>query len=232
MDVKEPNTQPEGRQEPEREPTGDLGMIPAPADETSNELGADELGAGNLDAVEHYRTDTLADSVFILIALNGVQRLVGLCRAVLFCRWLTADQLGLWDMAFGFLMLAAPLSVLSIPAAYGRYLEHYRQRGLLRTLVRRTGAVSAISAAIACIMIFVFQSWFSELIFGSSDHADLCSTFGVCVVERGRGPFFRRPFNGHAQRPAVGRDTVCQQPVICRFWRWLIVGLARHGPRA
>ena len=35
------------------------------------------------------RTDTLADSVLILLALAVVQRLVGFVRAVLFCRWLT-----------------------------------------------------------------------------------------------------------------------------------------------
>ena len=49
------------------------------------------------------RTDTLADSVLILLALTGVQRLVGFGRAMLFCRWLDAEQLGQWDMAFGFL---------------------------------------------------------------------------------------------------------------------------------
>ena len=76
--------------------------------------------------------------MLILLALTVVQRLVGFVRAVLFCRWLDAEQLGLWDMAFSFLLLAAPLSVLAIPGAFGRYLEHYRQRGQLRTFLRRT----------------------------------------------------------------------------------------------
>jgi peptidoglycan biosynthesis protein MviN/MurJ (putative lipid II flippase) len=40
-------------------------------------------------------TDTLADSVLILLGLTVVQRLVGFVRAVLFCRWLGAGQLGL-----------------------------------------------------------------------------------------------------------------------------------------
>ena len=84
------------------------------------------------------QTDTLADSVLILLALSVVQRLIGFVRAVLFCRWLDAEQLGLWDMAFSFLMLAAPLAVLAIPGAFGRYLEHYRQRGQLHTFLRRT----------------------------------------------------------------------------------------------
>ncbi len=40
------------------------------------------------------RTDTLADSVLILLLLMVVQRLIGFCRAVLFCRWLDP---GSWD---------------------------------------------------------------------------------------------------------------------------------------
>ena len=83
-------------------------------------------------------TDTLVDSVLILLALTVVQRLVGFVRAVLFCRWLDAEQLGLWDMTFSFLVLAAPLAVLAIPGSFGRYLEHYRQRGQLRMFLRWT----------------------------------------------------------------------------------------------
>ena len=194
MNAKEKKTQPEDRVEPPVEPAvesaADLGMIPAPADESSSELGVDELGACDKGVAEQYRTDTLADSVFILIVLSGVQRLVGLGRAVLFCRWLSAEELGLWDMSFGFLMLAAPLSVLSIPAAYGRYLEHYRQKGLLRTLVRRTAAVSVFLAIIACVLIVVFQRWFSELIFGSPDHAHLAELLAFVLLSVVAAHFF------------------------------------------
>ena len=83
-------------------------------------------------------TDTLVDSVLILLGLAVVQRLVWFVLAMLFCRWLDAEQLGIWDMAFSFLLLAAPLSVLAIPGAFGRYLEHYRQRGQLHMFLRRT----------------------------------------------------------------------------------------------
>ncbi len=61
-------------------------------------------------------TDTLVDSVLILLGLSVVQRLVGFVRAVLFCRWLDAEQLGLWDMAFSFLLLAAPWRCWRSPA--------------------------------------------------------------------------------------------------------------------
>ena len=86
------------------------------------------------------RTDTLADSVMILLALTVVQRMVGFGRAMLFCRWLDAESLGQWDMAFSFLLLAAPLSVLAISSSFRRYAEYYRQQFQLRMLVRRTAA--------------------------------------------------------------------------------------------
>ena len=60
---------------------------------------------------------------------------------MLFCRWLDPEQLGLWDMAFSFLLLAAPLAVLAIPGSFGRYLEYYRRRGQLHVFLRRTSLV-------------------------------------------------------------------------------------------
>jgi O-antigen/teichoic acid export membrane protein len=74
------------------------------------------------------RPDTLAASVVILLAANIVQRSVGFGRGILFCRWLTPDELGTWEMAYSFLLLAAPVVVLGLPGSFGRYLERFRQR--------------------------------------------------------------------------------------------------------
>ena len=121
----------------------------------------------------HLRTDTLADSVLILLVLTAVQRLVGFARAVLFCRWLDAAQLGVWDMAFSFLLLAAPLSVLAIPGSFGRYLEHYRQRGQLRTFLRRTILTCGGLTMLAFVGIVLLRRWFSLLVFGSENQSDI-----------------------------------------------------------
>ena len=115
------------------------------------------------------KTDTLADSVLILLALNVVQRLVGFARAVLFGRWLSAEQLGLWDMAFSFLVLAAPLSVLAIPGVFGRYVEHYRQRGQLRVFLRRTILACGGLAIVAVVVVMTTRRWLSVVVFGSED---------------------------------------------------------------
>jgi polysaccharide transporter, PST family len=119
------------------------------------------------------QTDTLADSVLILLVMNVVQRLVGFVRAVLFCRWLDAEQLGLWDMAFSFLLLAVPLAVLAIPGAFGRYLEHYRQRGQLRMFLRRTILACGGLAVVACVAVLLLRQWLSEVVFGAEDQSSM-----------------------------------------------------------
>ncbi len=113
--------------------------------------------------------DSLADSVLILLGMAVVQRGVGFVRAVLFCRWLEPQQLGQWDMAFSFLLIAAPLSVLALPGAFGRYVEHFRQRGQLRTFLRRTMLVCAGTAGLASVVVFLGRRWFAALIFGTPD---------------------------------------------------------------
>ena len=127
-------------------------------------------------------TDTLVDSVVILLTLTVVQRLVGFVRAVLFCRWLDAEQLGLWDMAFSFLVLAAPISILAIPGAFGRYLEYYRQRGHLRVFLRWAMVACSLLTVVAFVCILLARRWFAELIFGGESHAGLVAVAAVCLL--------------------------------------------------
>ncbi len=125
------------------------------------------------------KTDSLAASVVILLILTVVQRGVGFFRGVLFCRWLDADQLGQWDMAFGFLMLAAPVAVLGLPGSFGRYVEHYRQRGQLKAFLRRTTLCTLLLMGLATAALAVGRSWFSQLVFGSPEHGDLVIVLAV-----------------------------------------------------
>jgi len=134
------------------------------------------------DAPAPLPTDTLVDSVVILLALTVVQRLVGFMRAVLFCRWLDAEQLGQWDMAFSFLLLASPLSVLALPGAFGRYLDYFRLRGRLRALLGQTAAVCGGLALPAVTVILFERNRFSALVFGDADHADMFFMIAVCLM--------------------------------------------------
>src|ERR1700682_5839695 len=110
------------------------------------------------------RPNTLVGSLLVLLFLTAGQRLVGFGRSVLFCLWLSAEELGGWEISFSFLTLAAPIVVLSLPAVFGRYVEYYRQRGQLRMFLRRTSLASAGLALTGIIVIRLADAWFSQLI--------------------------------------------------------------------
>ncbi|MGA2063942.1 MAG: lipopolysaccharide biosynthesis protein [Thermoguttaceae bacterium] len=135
-------------------------------------------------AVGPLRSDTLADSVLLLMAAMVLQRSIGFVREVFFCRQLTAEELGQWDMAFSFLMLAAPLAVVSLPGTFGRYVARYRQRGQLRQLVRRTAVFCAISAVLAALAVALARRQLSYLVFATPERAGLVALLaaGLPVV--------------------------------------------------
>src|SRR6476659_791827 len=105
--------------------------------------------------------DTLAASVTILLVANIIQRSIGFGRSLLLCRWLSREELGTWDMAYSFLLLAAPVIVLGLPGSFGRFLERFRQRGQLRTFLRWTTIGSAALRHAGCGRIAVNASAFS-----------------------------------------------------------------------
>jgi O-antigen/teichoic acid export membrane protein len=130
-------------------------------------------GQTPIDAVPSLHGDTLAMGVVLLLVSSVLQRAVGFAREICFCRWLSPEQLGEWDMAFGFLMLAAPLLVMSLPGTFGRYVDRYQQAGQLRSFLRRTAAFCAALTAPWIVTIVLLRGWFSYLIFGSPDHQGL-----------------------------------------------------------
>jgi O-antigen/teichoic acid export membrane protein len=127
-------------------------------------------GQTPIDAAPSLHGDALALGVVLLLASSVLQRAVGFAREICFCRWLVPEQLGEWDMAFGFLMLAGPLLVMSLPGTFGRYVERYRQAGQLRSFLRRTAGFCAVLTVPSLLAILVFRGWFSYLVFGSRGH--------------------------------------------------------------
>ncbi len=126
--------------------------------------------------------DTLAASVLVLLVVSVLQRSVGFGRGVLFCRWLSPDELGQWDMAYSFLLLASPLIVLGLPGSFGRYLERYRQRQQLRIFLRRTAAWTAAFTAAAIGIIALWTPSFSWLVFGRPDRKSLVMLMAGSLV--------------------------------------------------
>jgi len=128
------------------------------------------------------RTDSLAASVVMLLGMAFLQRIVGFVRSVLFCDWLHEDQLGEWDVAYGFLFTAAPIAVLGLPGSFGRYLEYYRQQGQLHAVLRRVGVVSAVSAVGFVALVGLAGPWFSQLIFGQPNRTEVVWALAFSLV--------------------------------------------------
>jgi O-antigen/teichoic acid export membrane protein len=126
--------------------------------------------------------DTLAQSLIALVALAVAQRLVGFGRSVLVCGWLPPDQLGEWDLANRFFILAAPLVVLGLPGSFGRYLEHYRQRGVLRCVLFRTVVVCALLAVVAMLGMLAAPEFIAGQVFGRGDRAPSVAVLAIGLV--------------------------------------------------
>ncbi|MEO1497903.1 MAG: lipopolysaccharide biosynthesis protein [Planctomycetota bacterium] len=117
--------------------------------------------------------ETLASSLLVVLLVNALQRSVGLGRSLLFGRWLEPIELGHWEMAYGFLVFAAPLAVMGLPGSFSRYLEKYRQQGRLRLFLSRT-AWWTFGLAVAAIALLAWRSdAVAAFVFGDATQARL-----------------------------------------------------------
>ncbi len=136
----------------------------------------------SLDSPAALRAESLATGVMFMLVMTVVQKLVGLVRNVLFCGLLADDQLGRWSMAFGFLLLMAPLAVVGLPGSFGRYVEFYRQRGQLRVFLRRTCLVSGVLGSVAVLLVLMAPGWFAWFIFRDAQQTHLVQLLGVALA--------------------------------------------------
>jgi polysaccharide transporter, PST family len=141
-------------------------------------------GQPTIDVAPSLGGDALGLGVVMLLVSSVLQRAVGFAREICFCRWLSPEQLGEWDMAFGFLMLAAPLLVMSLPGTFGRYADRYRQGGQLRSFLRRTAGFCAVLTVPSLVAIIVLRGWISYLVFGSREHEGMVvlMAFGLLLI--------------------------------------------------
>jgi polysaccharide transporter, PST family len=164
------------------------GLVPVgPPEPVSPELLpaldlAQPVMAASTPGVAALAVDTLATSVVLMLAMTVLQRLIGFARGIAFCRLLDPEQLGQWDVAFGFINLAAPLAVLGLPGSFGRYFEYYRQRGQVRMFLRRATALCAVSATAVITLVGLGRDWFSLLIFGRSSEGSLVLWLTGCLA--------------------------------------------------
>ena len=117
--------------------------------------------------------DSLTQGISLLLLLTVGQRLIGFGRNLLICRWLVPEELGRWNLAFSLLTLAAPLVVLGLPGSLGRYVEHYRQRDLLRPFLLRTTVLTLALATIGMALLCWFGRQAAWFFFGDPEQIGL-----------------------------------------------------------
>ncbi|MDO4558607.1 MAG: hypothetical protein Q4C47_06555 [Planctomycetia bacterium] len=105
----------------------------------------------------------------LLLILSIVQRLVGFGRSVYFCHTLDDAALGVWELCYGFLVVASPLVVFSIPGTMGRYAPLFGQSGSLRAFLCRIATLCALTTFLASLTIFLTPTLWSRLILRASD---------------------------------------------------------------
>ncbi len=126
--------------------------------------------------------DSLKVSVFFLLVLTVVQRSIGFIRKCFFCGWMAPDELGQWDLAFGFLSLAAPLAVMGLPGSLLRFVDRFQASGQLRTYLRWTMVTTGVLASLFAAALLLFQSRFAELLFGSAEFQRLVPLIALALL--------------------------------------------------
>lgn len=102
----------------------------------------------NSNQAKAWQADSLGAGLLALLASNILQRGLGFARNLFFCWLLLDSELGIWSLIQSFLFLAAPLAVVGLPGSYARYVEYYRQRGMLRIFLSQTALVSGVCTAL------------------------------------------------------------------------------------
>ena len=163
------------------------------------------------------RPDTLLSSVAILLLVSIVQRSIGFGRGVLLCRWLQPEELGLWEMSYGFLLLAAPLAVLGLPGCFGRYLSRFSEQGQLRMFLRRT-TVWTFGVAAFFVGLIAWQApAFASIAFGDPVQAPLMRIVAVCLAAMITHHFLEAVFAGLRLFRVVSFMHFCQSLLFAAF---------------
>ena len=127
-------------------------------------------------------SDSIAVGVVFALALTFGQRLIGFGRGILFCRLMTDQQLGQWSMIWSYLMLLAPLAVLGLPGCFGKFTEHYRQRGQLKTFIGRIAWISVVMTILLAGVIMAFPTQISWILFREPGHRELVRILGAALI--------------------------------------------------
>ena len=120
-----------------------------------------------------FKPDSLAVGISVMLVLTVGQRLIGLFRQILVCRFLSPEDLGRWNLSFSMLFLLAPLFVLGLPGTFGRYAEYYRHRGQVQRFFRKTLAATVLLTLGGCLLLMLTAERSAWLIYSDAGQTSL-----------------------------------------------------------
>jgi polysaccharide transporter, PST family len=126
--------------------------------------------------------DSLAAGILFALVLTVGQRAIGFFRSIIFCRLMTDQELGQWSIVWGFIMLLPPLVMLGLPGCFGKYSEHYLQRGSLRTFLIQVTLVAGTTTFAALLALFLFPSFFAGILFSNSSASGLLICLATTLI--------------------------------------------------
>lgn len=117
------------------------------------------------DSQSSFVADSLFGGAALMLGLTLVQRGLGFFRGIWFCRVLDDSHVGQWAMAFGFLVLIAPVMMLGLSGAMPRFVERYRQAGQLSAFIRQILFGISIGCGAVLLAMLVAPQAFGWLVF-------------------------------------------------------------------
>ncbi|GEM_PF-1752136 len=126
--------------------------------------------------------ESFLSSVVLLLSLTVAQKAIGFIRAIVVCRLLPAEEMGLWAMVSSILTTILPLVLLSIPACFGRYFEHYRTRSQLRGFIWQASLICLGLLCLGEFLLITFRHSIATYTLGTPDLAYMIVFCAIAVI--------------------------------------------------
>ncbi|HBJ34023.1 MAG TPA: spore cortex protein [Planctomycetaceae bacterium] len=126
--------------------------------------------------------DSLAGGMLMMLGLTLVQRALGFFRGIWFCRMMDDTSVGQWAMAFGFLILIAPVMMLGLSGAMPRFVERYRQAGQLPAFIKRVMLGAWVGGALVFLAMAIAPQAFGWLVFRSPSDNLLIASLAFAIL--------------------------------------------------
>ena len=126
--------------------------------------------------------DSLASGMLMMLGLTLIQRALGFFRGIWFCRMMDDTSVGQWAMAFGFLILIAPVMMLGLSGAMPRFVERYRQAGQLPAFIKRVVFGVSIGGGLVFLSMAIAPQAFGWLVFRSPSDNLLIAALAFAIL--------------------------------------------------